>query len=351
MLRTLHPFLKNRIYSLYYFLAWILVAGIHLFLLVWQEAFPFYVAIGESLFSTIILALLGLFLWYPVRFMQVSGNQPFFLMAGYLLAGAFMVVVWKASSDYFLPGLFAGEERYPEYLKRSETLKILSGAFIYFITILVYYLIISRENLKEKTRQESRLEALVRESELKMLRSQINPHFLFNSLNSIASLTLTDTEKAHRMVIRLSEFFRYSLDHSSEEESTLAGELDHISNYLEIEKVRFGERLSFRQEIPDECIEMKLPSLILQPLFENAIKHGVYENTGPVQILFSAVCEGSQLQLKLTNTYDPETVRRGRKGIGLKNIEQRLRLKYRQEGLIRINKKDGLFEVHLMLPQ
>ncbi len=351
MYSTQHPFLAKRRNILYYGITWTLLAGIHVMLLVWRESFPFYLEASEAVISSLLLALLGLALWYPVRFIETGVQSTSLLLLGYTLAGGIMLLLWLSLTNFFQLSLFGSVPAYQDYLRQSLGWKIVGGAFLYLIIILVYYLIISWERLREKDRQEARLETLVRESELKMLRSQINPHFLFNSLNSISSLTLTDPEKAREMVIRLSEFFRYSLDHKLDEESSLEEELKNIENYLAIEQVRFGNRFSYKKDIPEACLKGRLPNLILQPLFENAIKHGVYESTETVEISLTAACEPSWLRLRLVNQFDPSTPPRSRKGIGLQNITQRLELKYNQEGLIGIEKKGNEYVVTLLIPQ
>ena len=162
-----------------------------------------------------------------------------------------------------------------------------TGVFIYGLIILTYYLFVSLSNLSEKNAKEARLESLVKETELKMLRSQINPHFLFNSLNSISSLTITDPEKARDMVVKLSEFMRYALSRKDEQPVSLQNELENLRLYLDIEKVRFGDKLTTEEIIEPNCLDFKIPVMLLQPLYENAVKHGVYESTESVRIHYT----------------------------------------------------------------
>ena len=171
------------------------------------------------------------------------------------------------------------QNNYQAYWDATFPYRIGTGVFIYGLIILSYYLFISLSNLSEKNAKEARLESLVKETELKMLRSQINPHFLFNSLNSISSLTITDPEKARDMVVKLSEFMRYALSKKDEQPVSFRSELENLRLYLDIEKVRFGDRLSIEENIEENCLEIKMPVMFLQPLYENAVKHGVYEST------------------------------------------------------------------------
>jgi two-component system, LytTR family, sensor kinase len=129
------------------------------------------------------------------------------------------------------------------------------------------------------------LKSLVKEAELHALKSQINPHFLFNSLNSISSLTMTDPLKAQEMVINLSSLMRYSLKHDQVDKVPFSEELKNNQLYLQIEKVRFGNKFNAVFDIDDKCLNANIPNMILQPLYENAIKYGVYEATEPVDII------------------------------------------------------------------
>ena len=141
-----------------------------------------------------------------------------------------------------------------------------------------------------------------------MLRSQINPHFLFNSLNSVSSLTITDPDKARMMVIKLSELMRYALSRKDEQPVTLQSELDNLRLYLDIEKVRFGDRLEIEEKIDPGCLRAMLPVMILQPLYENAIKHGVYESTKKVMIRTSVQFVSSFVEIAIINTLDRKSV-------------------------------------------
>jgi LytS/YehU family sensor histidine kinase len=171
--------------------------------------------------------------------------------------------------------------------------------------VLVYYLVIYYLNLQEKTKAEGRLNEMVRESELNLLKSQINPHFLFNSLNSISSLTITNPEQAREMTIKLSDFLRYSVSMGNSRFSTLGKEMEHIRKYLDIEKVRFGTKLQYTFTIDEACLDCEIPVMILQPLYENAVKHGVYESTGEVTVQTTTRSVNGYLEILITNDFEP----------------------------------------------
>jgi len=183
-----------------------------------------------------------------------------------------------------------------------------------------------------------------------MLRSQINPHFLFNSLNSISSLTITDPEKARDMVIKLSDFMRYALSKKDEQPVSLRSELENLNLYLEIEKVRFGDRLSTEEIIEERCLEVKMPVMILQPLYENAIKHGVYESTESVLIRTKVSCNNGYLEIIISNNYDLTPASVKGTGTGLINVVRRLELVYGKKASIRTTKENSIYTVSLFIP-
>ncbi len=226
--------------------------------------------------------------------------------------------------------------------------RIGTGVFIYLLVILTYFLFVSLTNLSEKNAREAKLESLVKETELKMLRSQINPHFLFNSLNSISSLTITDPEKARDMVIKLSEFMRYALSKKDEQPVSLRSELENLRLYLDIEKVRFGDRLSTEENIDEKCLEIKMPVMLLQPLYENAVKHGVYESTESVRIITQAKIIDGYIEITISNNYDPAPSSRRGTGTGLLNVARRLELFYGNKASIKTTKENGIYTVTLV---
>jgi LytS/YehU family sensor histidine kinase len=250
-----------------------------------------------------------------------------------------------------LVSLFNHDYLYLEFLRKSVPWRAGIGLLYYEVLILVYYLIIYYRNNKENLLKEAELKTLVKESELSSLKSQINPHFLFNSLNSISSLTMIAPGKAQEMIIKLSEFLRYSLSNKEEKLTTLEEEIGNINRYLDIEKIRFGKRLLVTQEVDHACRKFKLPGLILQPLLENAVKYGVYENTEESTVEIICTCNSSALSIVIRNAWDPDFQSNKGEGIGLKNIRSRLRILYNRDDLFFIRKDHKTFEVNIIFPQ
>ena len=206
-----------------------------------------------------------------------------------------------------------------------------------------------KTNKQNKQREES-LIALVRDAELKSLKSQINPHFLFNSLNSISSLTMFDPDKAQAMIIKLSDYLRFSLQFKPHDTVTFEKEIENIQRYLEIEKIRFGKRLAMNFTIDEHCNKIMVPTMILQPLFENAIKYGVHENTRETLITVTVQKEHSFMKFSISNNYDPDSIVSKGQGIGLSNIKERMNLLYGTTELVKIKNDNNNFTVTIFFP-
>jgi LytS/YehU family sensor histidine kinase len=153
------------------------------------------------------------------------------------------------------------------------------------------------------------------------------------------------------MTINLSTFLRKTLKSNEVQKSRLTDELANAKLYLEIEKVRFGDKFTYTEEISDECCNLEVPSMILQPVFENAIKHGVYESIEPVNIDFKCEDQIDYMKITIKNDFDEEAVSHKGEGIGMSNIQSRLRMIYNQENLLKFSKKDGIFTVTIFIPK
>jgi sensor histidine kinase YesM len=222
------------------------------------------------------------------------------------------------------------------------------GTFIAIVLIihLAHQAVSFYRELREKDVLEEKLKTLATQAELKALRAQINPHFLFNSLNTVASLVNIDPAKAEEAVERLADIFRYALSASDKEFVTLRDELDFIDSYLEIEKARFADRLRVSTNIPSKILDVPVPSLILQPLVENSVKHGFNENTElRIEVIGYMYGDSVKVEIKDDGKGISEEIKRGiyGNGTGLKNVNERLQKVYGEGyGLeIRENKPKG----------
>jgi sensor histidine kinase YesM len=345
-----HPVLTNRVRLIIWWLVWLFITSGQLLLYYYAYGSFTTTAIPDGIVSLVIYSGIGLSLWYPFRYFNAPGSRNISVVSNLILSGAISVTLWVFITKFSVMAVLPKINDYKAYWDTTLPYRVGTGIFLYCLIVLVYYLFVSLYNLSEKNAKEARLESLVKETELKMLRSQINPHFLFNSLNSISSLTITDPEKAREMVIKLSEFMRYALSKKDEQPVSLRSELENLRLYLEIEKVRFGERLSTEETIEEKCLEIQMPVMLLQPLYENAIKHGVYESTESVSIKTKVSCGNGYLQVIISNNYDlaPSSVKGT--GTGLINVVRRLELFYGIKASLKTTKENGIYTVSLFIP-
>ena len=346
-----NPFLVKKPYSIAYGTAWILLTGIHVCILFFFADQNLKNSFADALAFNFLFAILGLGIWFAVRYYDTSRGIILDTMLYHLGTAAVALALWLGTGYLILKYILVVHPGYLDFLEGSIPWRAISGLFLYSLLVLVYYLHINQEDRKARIRKEAELQLKIREAEIDRLKSQINPHFLFNSLNSIASLTLDRPEQAREMIVKLSSFLRYSLEFRENELTDLATELDHIRQYLEIEKVRFGDKLLFSFNVPVPCESLSIPNMILQPLFENAIKHGVYESTDPVEILTFAENKSGYLIITISNDYDPGLPSGKGKGIGLQNVENRMQLIYQTPGLLQLKKAGNRFTVELLVPQ
>ena len=213
----------------------------------------------------------------------------------------------------------------------------------YLMSVALHYLMLAVESSQQA-------EVLARESELKALKSQINPHFLFNSLNSISALTSLDPAKAREMCIRLSEFLRNSLRLGERTSVPFGEELALTNTYLDVEQVRFGARLRVTRHFEAACNNCEVPPLLLQPLVENAIKHGIASLIEGGEIAMSAWVSKGQLHFTIENPFDPEAPAQRKSGFGLVNVRKRLETRYGGAASLDIHVQKPLYRVTLSVP-
>ncbi len=215
-------------------------------------------------------------------------------------------------------------------------ISILIGFGVFLIFRSIRYATQFYRDLKTKDLIEERLKTLAAQAELKALKAQINPHFLFNTLNTIAALTHTDPKKAEETIEKLAEMFRYALMSSERGKVSLREELSFTNRYLEIERVRFDDSLRVVQEIEGDIYEVPVPPLVLQPLVENAIRHGQGRD-GSVDLMIRMTMQEGELAISIADQGSgmPADFRSAKsEGVGLRNVDERLRKTYgEQHGL------------------
>ena len=304
----------------------------------------------DSFVSNLLYSILGLSIWFIIQYYKPEKSKIFNQGINHFTACIFIILIWLGISIPMLKAIFEENAYYIDFVISSVPWRVISGLFFYSILSLIYYLFIYYNNLQEKLISEIKLNEKIKEAELNMLKSQINPHFLFNSLNSISSLTITQPEKAREMIIKLSDFLRYTISQPADKMLSLKDELENSKKYLEIEQTRFGSKLIINYIIDENYSEIKIPAMILQPIYENAVKHGVCESTEPIYIITECSIKDNFLNISIKNNFDSDAKSRKGEGLGLKNISERLKLIYNNDKLLNIIKTENLFEIQLFIP-
>lgn len=344
--------MKNRSrFFISYAVAWMLISVFHALLLKLAYLTDWRWAIADSMINNTLLFVHGMGLYLMLQYDDMrrfsTMRTVMQLVFSYLVALSLFYIV----SDPLLQYVAGEDEVYRAFFTASRIPRLIVGAMMLLLMLIFFRFFHNLQALREKTEQSLRLQSLLRESELTALRWQINPHFLFNSLNSASALTISNPAKSREMIIKLSDLLRYSLRKSDENTSSLEQELRHVSLYTDIEKVRFGDRLRVSISAPVECMSLRIPFLILQPLIENAVKHGVYSTELESDIVVDCSCQPGWLLLSIKNSYDPTGRTRAGTGTGLSNTAGRLRLMYNDDSLMKTIDSGTEFTVTLKIPQ
>jgi two-component system, LytTR family, sensor kinase len=242
------------------------------------------------------------------------------------------------------------EPTYLTFLDQSMPVRWAIG-FVILISAGVTLIYYSRwRELEEAKAREADTRLVAREAELHKLQLQLQPHFLFNSLNSINALIIVKPDQAREMVQQLSDFLRLTISRADEPWITLAQELEYLETYLAIEKVRFGHRLEIQVQIAESVKSFIIPTLVLQPLLENAIKFGLYGTTGKITIQLIIKQKDADVQIEITNPFDADMQPAKGSGFGLSGLQRRLYLLYARNDLIQTTRTTEMFTVNLIIP-
>ena len=263
------------------------------------------------------------------------------------LAFSFAYMVLRAGLGAWQSGATFDEALRPLLVKTWHF-----NLLIYWVIVAVSQAFDYYRRYRERELHASELEKHLAQAKLQALQMQLNPHFLFNTLHSISSLMHKDVESADRMIMRLSDLLRAALDGAETQEVSLRKELDLLRLYLAIEQIRFGERLSVKMDIAPEALDARVPNFILQPLVENAIRHGIEPRARPGQIELHARRHDSELSLEVCdNGNGISSAKPAREGVGLTNTRARLRELYGQAHRFQLGgRPEGGLRVELTIP-
>ncbi len=345
-----HPVFGNKNATLTYLLIGIVFIIIDFLLIHYSYKCSLSIAVINAFVYDATILILGGSLWFPVYFHDRNKGSLYSILQ-LLLVGVIFIGIWVLSSYffvYFIDYVFSIAAILPNDF---FLIRILIGILIYLLFISVYFLMKGFQNEEEHNREKLVLKNLLSDTELNLLKSQLNPHFLFNSLNSISSLTIYDAEGARDMITKLSDFLRYSLRNNEQKLLSFREELDNLRKYMEIERIRFGDKINFIEDIKKECFEKDLPALIIQPLMENAIKHGVYNSISNTDIKLQCNVINGDLIISLLNDYETDVTGNKGEGVGLANTRKRLQIIYGNKDLVKIEKTESEFFIELTIPQ
>jgi two-component system sensor histidine kinase AlgZ len=339
----MHPLFQNRNTMFAYLFAW-MPLGVILGIVIsgagrldWRATFAITAPV------TMLLAIVCLSPWYLCRALPLKSTGPLRLFSHHFVAAMFasaLVLFFVPFLLQLLEGFWPGIDK-----KFDPAMRVLAGmCFLFFLlSVALHYVLQALETSRQA-------EVLSREAELKALKAQVNPHFLFNSLNSISALTTIDPAKAREMCIRLSDFLRNSLRLGERASIPFGEELALASTYLDVEQVRFGKRLRVIQNFDAAGDTCEVPPLLVQPLVENAIKHGIASLTEGGEIKLTSHVFDGRLRFTVENSFDPDAPLQRKSGFGLVNVRNRLRARYGNAARLDIEAGGGLYRVDLTVP-
>jgi hypothetical protein len=347
-----HPILADARKLLWYVLAWLLAGvGIAALLRLTEQA-EWAGALWFALPICLVWAFVALSSYYVCRSLPYSQRR--WPVALGLFGGASLLsaLAWLGVGEAWdSVGMLVGRDKpFVAMTSPGWVMYFAAGFVLYLLSLLAHDVLVAFESVQAAARREAESRVLARDAELQMLRTQINPHFLFNSLNSISALTGFDPTAAREMTVDLAQFFRRTLALAERERITLGEEVVLCEHFLAIEKRRFGAKLNAELRVSPAAAECLLPPMTLQPLLENAIKHGIRQVEGGGTIAVDALVRDGWLHLAVVNPVAREDVPASGHGVGLKNIRERLAVLYGARARIGWQRSETQFAIEINLP-
>jgi two-component system, LytTR family, sensor histidine kinase AlgZ len=349
---SLHPVLSRREYFAAYAGVWAVLALLFIILIHTSGGIGLTEAIVLLGPMLVLYAAIGLSAWYVCKATPLRTARDVRVFATHLTAGFALSFIWMQVGSFYARLLwrsahFRGiEERYASH----QTILLVGGVLLYLLTVGFFYVVLAIEASREAESRAAQTTMLARDAELRALRAQINPHFLFNSLNSISALTSIDGTRAREMCLLLADFLRLTLGLGEKNVIPFLDELDLLEKFLAIEKVRFGARLRMEESIAEDAKRCMMPALLLQPLLENAISHGIASMADGGLIRLEARVQDGRMVIAVENDRDEEAPSRKRSGVGLRNVRSRLEARYGNEATFRIEPGEDRFRVSMSFP-
>jgi sensor histidine kinase YesM len=327
-------------------ISWFVWICVH-HLALYYSGVGWFTALADSIVSNTLLIFIAMLIITILRF-YLPRKSGFLNLLVWVIV---LTIGWFFTNDYLLRW-FIKDETYHQLLAQSWPLRVAIGFLISSMSTVIAYAYFNWQEKTETDKQKTEIIQLSKEAELNKLRQQLQPHFLFNSLNSINALIGAAPAQARTMVQQLSEFLRNTLRKEEQQWITLEEELNTLRLYLEIEKVRFGNRLTAAIHTDDSCAGAQIPPMLLQPVLENAIKFGLYDTTEAVAIQLYATVKNQYLEVVIENPFDAETSspQKGT-GFGLTSVNRRLFLLFGRNDLLQTEVKENIFITKISVPQ
>ena len=335
----MHPIFAKKIRFAGYMLVWVLIGG----LLTGLLRMPGTLSLAESAELAIPLCLLYAFFcltpWYMCRHLPLRTTNPINLVVQHLGAALLACGIWVK-----LAGFVAHQGMHANARFSTEMPHLVAvGLLLYTVSVALHYMQLAQQASRDA-------ELLARDAELRALKAQINPHFLFNSLNSITALTTVDPAKAREMCIRLSDFLRNTLGLGERETISWREELALSRTYLDVEQVRFGARLRVEIDVDEDCSDCLVPPLVLQPLIENAVKHGIATMVEGGLIRVEGHLVHGSMEVSVANDFDPDSPTPRRNGLGLRNVRSRLATRFGDAASLTAHVENNQFRAEMIVP-
>jgi hypothetical protein len=305
---------------------------------------PWGTALMAAFPPSLLLACIGLASRYLCSAMPLQSSSRGSIAAAVAGSAAAASGLWVLTWKWWIGTL--NRPIVPDY-----TLLFGLGVLLYLATVAVQYLVLEIDTAREAEEAALRYRVLAREAELRAFKAQVDPHFLFNSLNAVASLCGSRPNDAREMAQHLADFFRMILRLGALDKITLAEEIGLVTRYLAIEKVRFGDRLRTSIDVDEGAAQCLVPPLLLQPLVENAVRHGVASMVEGGTIDIEATLRDGMLRILIDNPADPDRTDSRGEGIGLANARGRLHTVSDGRAVLEAAEAEGRFRVSIELPR
>lgn len=330
---------------------WIALATLLTFAIGRQLELDFFTAAALFFPMLFFLFFFSISNFYISDHFSLENSHFFKLISVQILALLLTISIWLGCGAAYVQLLIRLSELPWGQLYQDSLLTLaLHGSMVYGFWVLVHYLyfIGQKHDALKRATLENKL--LISQTELQAVKAAVHPHFLFNSLNTIANIALSDSGKVHSLCLQISQFLRYSVAYSKHERVTVADELEHIQNYLGIERERFGDRLSTEFCIDENTRQIQMLPLLLFPLIENCINHGINSLIDGGKISLKVEQQGQQLVISISNPFDPLACKKTRSGLGLDSIRKRIQAYYGQSAQLSCTLSNNRFKALLQLP-